>query len=101
MFYIHRFRHLHRSMRSVSFIYTLPDDVTMRPWHNVMMLRRPTTERGHCRHAFVVHEVISGDVRCACVQWFRGAEETGQKGLALTGVHRCVWILYTCEIYWK
>jgi hypothetical protein len=31
-----------------------------------------------------------------------GAEETGgQKGLALAGVHRCVWILYTCEIYWK
>jgi hypothetical protein len=26
---------------------------------------------------------------------------TGQKGLALAGIHRCVWILYTCEIYWK
>jgi hypothetical protein len=33
-------------------------------------------------------EVTSGDVCYACVQWFSGAEETGQKGLALTGVHR-------------
>jgi hypothetical protein len=56
-----------------------------------MTLRRPTTERGHCSHAFAVHEVTSGDVRYACVQWSSGAEETGHKGLALTGsVHRCV-----------
>jgi hypothetical protein len=26
------------------------------------------------------------------------AEETGQKGLALAGVHRCVSILYTCHV---
>jgi hypothetical protein len=48
-----------------------------------MTLRRPTTERGHVSHAFVVHGVTPGHVRYPCVQWFK-------RGLALTGVHLCV-----------
>jgi hypothetical protein len=75
MLYIHRFHDLHRSMHLVFYLHTTirrHDDVMTRAWHNVMTLCRPTTERGHCSHAFAVHEVTSGDVRHACVQRCRG-----------------------------
>jgi hypothetical protein len=41
-------------------------------------------------HAFAV----SNNVITYVMHVFSGAEETGQKGMALAGVHRCVWIFY-------
>jgi hypothetical protein len=77
-----------------SFIYTRPHDVTMKFQRdnnvNVGLQQSEVT---------VVHALA---VWSNVIHVFSGAEETGQKGLALAGrVHQCVRILDICEIHWK
>jgi hypothetical protein len=68
-------------IKAVSFIYTLPYNVTMRPWRYVRLQQ---------------NEVTVACIRCACsnvityvMHVFTGAEETGQKGLALASIFVC------------
>jgi hypothetical protein len=89
IFSIYRFHDFHRSMRSVVYLHTTSQwryDETMTSWRYVGLQQSEVT----VVHAFAVWSNIITYV----IHVFSGAEETGQKGLAVAGVHRCVWIVH-------